>query len=93
MKNNFIEIIIIMTIIVIAASVMTINNFLFQDNKHDFQVAKVKKEVITCKGWFKTYVIEPDDYIIYENHIEANIMHIPRNFDLSKCNVENNTNK
>ena len=62
---------------------------LFEDDQQDFKIAKVKKEQITCqKGWFKTYVIEPAVYIVYKNHIEANIMFVPRNFKHEACNIE-----
>ena len=89
---TLLSIILLAVIGIVIAIIMGITS-LFKDDQQDFKIAKVKKEQITCQGWFKTYVIEPAAYIVYKNHIEANIMFVPRNLKHEDCNITEYTNR
>ena len=76
------------SILGIIIGVIFLFQYLFADNEHDFIQAKTTKKVIICKGLFKTYILKPKQYTVYENHIAAKIMLVNRTFKLSQCNIE-----
>ena len=49
-------------------------SWIVSDKEHDFIAAKTTKKVITCNGLLNTYILEPDDYKVYENNIVTRIL-------------------
>ena len=58
------------------------------DSEDDFKSAKIEKNVITCNGLLKSYILQPDKYEVYEDTIRTKIMFVNRTFKLKDCNVE-----
>ena len=63
--------------------------FITSDSEQDFKTAKTSNNVVTCNGLLKSYVLQPDQYTVYEDTIRAKVMFINRTFKMKNCNVEN----
>ena len=76
------------SILGIIFGIILLFQYIFADSEQNFIQAKETNKVIICKGLFKTYILKPKQYTVYENHIATKIMLINRTFKISQCNIE-----